>query len=81
MVEKKKNVHLNATKIGTSLPILVSRKSLYLEMGWVPIIERHQRTKLTIKQKIHTVEIPKYLSEIMPNKRGSISKYTTHNSQ
>ena len=53
MLEK---VQLYAARIVTSLSIITSRTSLYLETGWKPLVNRRNRSKLSTMNKL----VPSY---------------------
>ena len=65
-MERLEKVQLSAARIVTGLPILASTDSLYTETGWESLVSRRNKAKLITMFKIHTNQVPEYLSNIIP---------------
>ena len=73
-------VHLNAARIVTGLPIFASLQSLYQETGWETLAERRKNRKLILMYKIINNDTPNYLTELLPKTIGDTSTHNLRNS-
>lgn len=80
-MDRLEKVQLSAARIVTGLPILASTESLYTETGWEPLVSRRNKAKLITMFKIHTNQVPEYLSNIIPPVTKNVSIYHTRNSE
>lgn len=80
-MERLEKVQLSAARIVTGLPILASTESLYTETGLESLISRRNKAKLITMFKIHTNQVPEYLSNIIPPVTKNVSIYHTRNSE
>ena len=77
--QELEKVQIEAARIATGTTKLVSLNSLYTEIGWQTLQQRHTSHKLTLFYKMENNLSPTNLSSLVPQSINSISRYNLRN--
>ena len=79
--QELEKIQHEAARIATGATRLVSIDALYKEINWISLEQRRQNHKLTLFYKMMSHFAPAYLSSLIPQSVGNISRYNLRNSE